>query len=165
MLKDAIYNVESCDLQCWKLRFAMLKVAIYNVESCDLQCWKLRFVMLKLTICNVESCDLQCWNSRFAMLKVAICNVESWNPSAYQDRQKVSSVAITSSHLLPRANAMCHMSSVLVVASFASVEELYRSAKDLLRVASKRERMESPQRMTCELFMTISMHYLNINIL
>ena len=53
---------------------------------------------------------------------------------------------------------------VLVVTSFASVEELYRSAKDL-RVASQRERMESPQGMTCELFMTRSMHYLNINIL
>ena len=52
----------------------------------------------------------------------------------------------------------------MVVTSFASVEELYRSAKDL-RVASQRERMESPQGMTCELFMTRSMHYLNINIL
>ena len=62
-------------------------------------------------------------------------------------------------------HALCHMSSVLVVASFASAEELYSSAKGLLRVASQRERMESPQGMTCELFMTASMHYLNINIL
>ena len=42
---------------------------------------------------------------------------------------------------------------VLVVTSFASAEEFYRSAKDLLRVASQLERMESPQDMTCELFM------------
>ena len=40
----------------------------------------------------------------------------------------------------------------LVVTSFASVEELYRSAKDLLRVASQLERMESPQGMTYKLF-------------